>query len=162
MACKIEIPQGIQIPLNQNSPEKLADNINFSYLRSTRPLQPLVSVNTSDEGILQSASAVVLIDASIPISEVNPRIIQQFSYTNEGVPFLNFYICYDFKPVGSKTFNAYRFDFSVNWNDFSPNPVFDPKAPIPAPSSIKFITSFLWDEDPETSRGTVTTVKKGL
>ena len=154
------IPAGIEIPIT--SFKVIEEEVKFSFPRDSRPLQPLVAVEATKEGILKSVSAIAFIDTSVKdISENHFKVIQDFSYTNDKTPFLNFYICYDAKLTPERTFKVIRVNFDVDWNKYTPNKAYWPKKIAPKSSDITFITSFLWDEDPEGSRGTETVIRNG-
>ncbi|KAB1157427.1 hypothetical protein F7018_10910 [Tenacibaculum aiptasiae] len=155
------IPEGIEIPIT--SFKVIEEEVKFSFPRDSRPLQPLVAAEATKEGILKSVSAIAFIDTSVKdISDSHFKVIQDFSYTNDKTPFLNFYICYDAKLTPERTFKVIRVNFDVDWSKYTPNKAHRPNKTAPKPSDIKFITSFLWDEDPEGSRGTETTVKESV
>jgi hypothetical protein len=151
------IPQGVSLIFNFT---KLNADFSFSYARGIRPLQPMNAIKVVNNTI--EVSVVVFIDASINIESSNSQVIQDLSYTNDGQPYLNLYICYDTKPRTCKDFAGYKFDFTVNFNEstFTPNPAY-PKKIVPTINEIIHLTSFLWDEDPEASRGTEIEVEKG-
>jgi hypothetical protein len=147
------VPNGIQIPIT--SFEILQEGVQFSFPRDSRPLQPLVASDSTKDGVLSGVSAIAFIDSTVKnISEEHFTVIQDFSYTNIEEAFLNFYICYDAKLTADKTFNVVRINFDVDWNKYTPNKAYWPNKLAPKPNDITFITSFLWDEDPEGSRGT--------
>lgn len=138
----------------------LSSEISFDFQRdSMNPLQPLTATQVDSKGNLD-VSSIVFIDHLLTITKENTHIKQYLSYNNDGVPFLNFYIIYDAKPIKNKKFKAYQFNFTADFkqNGYTPNPI-RPNPNVPTLNDINFINTFLVDLDPELSRGTETTVK---
>lgn len=112
---------------------KLINKITFPNPRPSTPFPPLVQAYF-EENTLQ-VSAVVLIDSNATINT-----IQVFFDGNQLEP--NLYIAYDAPEVSSANFIAYQVDFN-----------------LPLENQPKKINTVVWNEDPETSRGTITTVQ---
>lgn len=153
-------PAGVELDFTLTN---LESEIAFTIPRGERPLQPLVSNETVGNEL--RVSVIVFVNDDIILTQDNTEVIQDLSYTNNREPYLNLYMCYDVPPHAGSTFKAYRFDFTANFSQsgYTPNHTLQP--PMPTPPNIKDIkqmTTFLWDEDPVTSRGTVTTVKDPL
>jgi hypothetical protein len=152
------VPQGVPIGFELTA---LEANISFSVNRGKKPLQPMAAIQVTGNSIV--VSAIAFIDASISIEQNNTYVIQDLSYTNDGQPFLNLYLCYDNILEEATSFKGYRFDFTVDFNEgtFTPNPT-NPLLSVPKLSQLSHLTTFLWDEDPEGSRGTETEVQSGV
>ena len=152
------VPQGVAIGFELTP---LDAKINFSVSRGKRPLQPMAAIKVDGNSI--QVSAIAFIDANIDVDQSNTSVIQDLSYTNNGQPYLNLYLCYDTILEVATSFKGYRFDFTVDFSErtFTPNRT-NSAHPVPTISQIQHLTTFLWDEDPETSRGTETEVEKGV
>lgn len=137
------LPPGKAIKEKNFEVTNLDTTVGFAFnSTSITPLSPIVQTSFNDEGALQ-VSAIVFIASSIDnpnLDYVSKKEIDLFS----GQEQLNFYITYDAEEVSAQEFNAYRMDITVN------NP----------PRNLAQIQTFLWDEDPKTSRGTLTTVEQ--
>lgn len=125
------------------------------------PVAQATVVEVNNEKVMQ-ISIVVFVDKN---SNVNPNngdlsVIQYFSYNKQKTPFANFYVCYDVKPEPGTEFEIFQLNFTADSSKagYTPNPK-SKDLPIPSIFNLKEIVSFLWDEDPVGSRGTVTTVK---
>ncbi|WP_111309226.1 hypothetical protein [Confluentibacter sediminis] len=122
--------------------QKLDAQISFAFnSTSKKPFGPLVQVSFSDTGALQ-VSAVVFVAAS-----ENPNfsgVNKQYVISSSGELELDFFIIYDEPEVRYQIFDAYRIDFIVE----------NPRA------DLVQIQTYLWDTDPVSSRGTVTTVSQ--
>ncbi|OEJ99241.1 hypothetical protein A8C32_08720 [Flavivirga aquatica] len=141
--ASIKKPPGRPINSKNVTVTPLDSQISFSYNSTTiKPLQPLVQVSFSPDRKLQ-ISAVVFIASSIERAEIS-SVNQESVISDAGETQLDFFIIYDAPEVSYQTFNAYRVDFVIE------NP----------PEDLAQIETYLWDEDPVTSRGTVTTVRK--
>ena len=102
------------------------------------PLCPAVSV-VENNGVL-NVVATVFIDAADSLSSLNVYISNSLLNGNTQV----IYFVYDYVEEVPQSLYPYTFTFQVT----------DPN------NTISFIESILWDEDPVSSRGTVTTVLK--
>ncbi len=141
----IQIPPGKLV-----APSIAADSIaEVNFLNpyrnfiTKRPLPPLVQ-NYYDKnmGILHMY-AIVFVDSNEDPGSFD--VYQQEIVSESGKSQLNFYITYDKPETRVSQFTGYRVNFAVRM----PNPGNPPTQ----------IETFLWDEDPRTSRGTVTTVQ---
>lgn len=129
-------PPGVE--LNNISFNITDQQIAFKNNRSQRPLPPLVQANFDvDENIL--VSTVCFLDAELDIKNVQV-------YWDCNVLKPNFYIAYNAKNSEVKVFRAYEVNFTLTKDKLL--------GMMP-----EVIETFVWDEDPITSRGTVTTVR---
>jgi hypothetical protein len=119
--------------------------IEFPEKKSKSLLSPLVEASYKDHKLL--ITAVIFVAPSK--NESLDLSIYQNCYTNiEGVPQLQFFVCYDMLESKSKDFFVYEVTFEAE------------KIPFDGGlSQIKTIQTFLWDVDPVASRGTVTNVQ---
>lgn len=124
------VPPGKKINSNFKS---LNSVIGFTRARSNEPLQPLVQAYY-ENGQLQ-VSAVAFIDVAQDI-----QTIEVFYDNTQKQP--TFYITYTAPETGASEFMAYQVNFTIE-----------------LASKPEVIESFVWDEDPRTSRGTYTTVQ---
>ncbi|WP_308990677.1 hypothetical protein QLS71_004265 [Mariniflexile litorale] len=135
------LPPGKPISKENVTVEKLDASINFSYnSASVIPLSPIVQ--TSYKGKVLQVSAIVFIPSLIEepnFSIVSKKRISLYSGKNQ----LNLYIAYCYEEVSSQNFDAYRVDIIIK----------------KLPRNLDKIQTFLWNEDPVTSRGTVTEVE---
>ncbi len=154
----IEWPAGIQLTNVKVSP--LGFQMKFPNPRHDKPLPPVVEATINDRKELE-ISIVVFISENARISPDELCVIQDFSYTNDRVPYSNFYVCYNVVPEPSSTFNIFQLDFVANPEGYTPNNTLPPMR-MPNILDLKEIVSFLLDQDPKLSRGTVTTVQSGV
>lgn len=121
----------------------LNSEITFAYnSTSLKPLAPLVQTSFNPNGDLQVSVVVFIASSEVPsLSGVN----QESVISDSGETQLDFFIIYNAPEKSYQTFSAFRVDFIVE------NP----------PADLVQIETFLWDEDPVTSRGTKTDVKRG-
>lgn len=141
----IKYPPGVCI---ENVNVNPIGSVCFPDNKSKALLPPIVQANFKDNKEKIAVQAVVFI-AKDEQSNLSLSIYQN-SYVNiEGIPQLQFFICYDMLETVAKEFNVYEVTFDadpISFDDFS---------------EIKTIITFLWDVDPVGSRGTVTTVQAG-
>lgn len=154
-------PAGVEVPKVLVS--KLDFQIKFPNPRHDKPLPPTVQATINDSKELE-ISIVVFVSENTNIDPDSLCVIQDFSYTNNKTPFANFYVCYDIAPVPCSTFNLFQLTFNAinSPEGYTPNGILPKDMPIPNILDLKEIVSFLWDEDPVGSRGTVTTVQQGV
>lgn len=138
----VTVPPGQPIQ-SKVSITPLNSEITFAYnSTSLKPLTPLVQASFNPEGDLQVSAVVFIASSEVPsLSGVN----QESVISDSGETQLDFFIIYDAPEKSYQTFSAYRVDFVIE------NP----------PADLVQIETFLWDEDPVTSRGTVTPVEQG-
>ncbi|VXA95247.1 conserved hypothetical protein [Flavobacterium sp. 9AF] len=124
-------PPGNLVP--EVSFSKLETNITFPNPRPSTPFPPLVQTYFENKQL--QVNAVVLINSQAGINE-----IEIYYDANSTIP--NFYVTYDATEMPSTNFTLYQVNFSVSI-DCQP----------------ETIQTVVWNEDPETSRGTITTVQ---
>ena len=139
----VTTPPGQPINRSLINITNLNSQIEFNYnSTSLKPLAPLVQVSYGPNRNLQVSAVVFIAASETPnLSAVN----QESVISDSGETQLDFFIIYDAPEQSYQTFNAYRVDFIVE------NP----------PADLVQIETFLWDSDPVTSRGVVTTVDGG-
>ncbi|MEN2414997.1 hypothetical protein [Flavobacterium mesophilum] len=127
--------------------KKSRGSINFPESKSKSLLSPLVEA-LYNNGTM-TITAVIFV-APLENEAIDLKIYQNW-YTNiEGFPQLQFFVSYDMSEKVSKDFLVYEVTFDAKSFPFQDQM-----------SQIKTIQTFLWDVDPVTSRGTVTTVQSG-
>ncbi len=126
----IIVPPGKEISSNFTS---LNSVIEFTRARSTEPLPPLVQAYY-ENGVLQ-VCAVAFIDKS-----QNIESISVFYDNSQKTP--TFYVTYTAPETEASEFMGYQVNFTIEM-----------------PNKPEEIMTFVWDEDPRTSRGTYTTVQ---
>lgn len=137
-------PPGKPIKSHQIETLNLNSTIEFSFNSSSeQPLQPLVQAIFNENNELQ-VSAVVFIasEETFNFKGVNFQSV----ISGDGTRQVDFFILYDDPEVSSEKFNVYRVDFTVKKDKL--------------PQNLGQIEVFLWDEDPVTSRGTVTEIQR--
>lgn len=124
------VPPGVEISSNFNS---LNSVIGFTRPRPTEPLPPLVQASY-ENGTLE-VSSVAFIDASQNIESITV-------YYDDSQKVPTFYLTYNAPETEASNFNGYQVNFTI---ELARQP--------------ELIETFVWDEDPRTSRGTYTTVQ---
>jgi len=139
-------------PPGKEIPKKFIDTtfigeIKFPLRKSKTLFSPVAEAFFVD-GII-TVNAIVFVDSKAKkTTEFN--VIQNCYIDIEGDPQLQFFVCYNLdEKEASKNFWVYEITFQVQ-----PIDPFDI-------SKVETLQTFLWDIDPITSRGTVTTVKRG-
>ena len=138
-------PPGELLPVKLDS--NSVGKIKFPERTNRMLLSPLVEAYFTKEKELL-VRAVVFI-AKKEDEDLDFRIYQNCYIDLEGNPQLQFFVAYDLIETKNTTFFVYEVDFTVSSIPYGPE----------ALSKIKKIETFLWDIDPVTSRGTVTTVQ---
>lgn len=123
-------PPGVEIPSEFKS---LNSVISFTRPRPTEPLPPLVQAYY-ENGILE-VSAVAFIDVNEKIESIT------VSY-DDSQEMPTFYVTYTAPETEASEFMGYQVNFTIELS-----------------SQPELIETFVWDEDPRTSRGTYTTVQ---
>lgn len=126
----IIVPPGKEISSNF---VPLNSVIDFTRDRPTEPLPPLVQA-FYENGVLQ-VCAVAFIDAS-----QNIETMSVFYDDSQKMP--TFYVTYTAPETEASEFKAYQVNFTIELQN-----------------KPEVIETFVWDEDPRTSRGTYTTVQ---
>jgi hypothetical protein len=137
-------PPGVKVPHDSVQVEKLeGTTLEFAFKSSTeQPLQPLVvsKINKKEE---LKISAVVFIAEDDNGNCVDPESIFvqcQKVISESGNWQLDFFIVYNAPETKAKNFQGYSVDVTIK----------------DVPEEIEHVCAFLWDDDPRTSRGTVT------
>ncbi|NHN27859.1 hypothetical protein FIA58_019450 [Flavobacterium jejuense] len=158
-SCTPVIPAGVLI--SDVKVTNLGFQITFPNPRHDKPLPPIAQVTINADSNME-ISIVVFVSKKTDVDLENLYVIQQFSYTNEQIPFANFYVCYDAVPKLCSVFNVFQLTFNAinSSKGYTPNMTLPNDMPMPDILDLKEIVSFLWDEDPKLSRGTVTTVQQ--
>lgn len=137
-------PPGFSIETTESTK---VGQISFPERRTRALLSPLVEAYLEDKNKKLLIRAVVFIAPDE--NAMNFTIYQNWFVNIEGTPQLQFFICYDMKEIEGKDFDIYEVSFYAVDTPFGKN----------AFSHLKTIETFVWDVDPVTSRGTVTTVQ---
>jgi len=105
----------------------------------------VATINTALDTI--QLMVVVFVPKTTPSSFI---ITQSYSTNASGYPELQFYICTDYLVhSGTNNFDGYQLNFTADATSLPEGVLL---------KDIVTIESFLWNKDPKTSRGTVTTV----
>ncbi len=123
-------PPGVEISSDFKS---LNSVIEFTRPRPTEPLPPLVQAYY-ENGVLE-VSAVAFIDASQKIESISV-----FYDDSQDLP--TFFVTYTAPETEASEFMGYQVNFTIKLSN-----------------QPELIETFVWDEDPRTSRGTYTTVQ---
>lgn len=145
--CPVIVPPpGIEIPAKDVKTTFIGE-IKFPLRKSKALFSPVVEAFLV--GDIITVNAVVYVDSKLKkITEFS--VIQNLYVDIEGDPQLQFFVCYDLEEQEeSKNFWVYEVTFQVQ-----------PILPFDI-TKVETIQTFLWDIDPETSRGTVTIVQPG-
>jgi hypothetical protein len=146
-ASKNVLPPGIPLNSNPNignvtitkivNPQTtIQTEITFPISNATIPLQPLTQAFYTPKNQYQLAVSSIVF---LPDNADGDDIIVYYD-DNQLKP--RFYLAYDAPEVDSKTFYAWSVDFNITLSN-----------------KPRVIKTYLWDIDPETSRGTETTVQ---
>jgi hypothetical protein len=142
-------PPGTDItPLKAANP---IGQVVFQQRKSVEILSPYVEAYYNANENTLSLNAIVYVNSNI-IEENNgtlPYSVFQNTYIDlDGHAQLQFFIVYDMPEELSGELSIYEIIFEA-----------DPKIFLGGLSNLKKIQTFLWDKDPETSRGTETPVR---
>ena len=133
--------------------------ISFPENKSKIPFSPIVQATLMNNGTFQ-VRAVFLVarkpkgqkeDEDHKEDELDFDIYQNWYVDLEGQRQLQFFIAYDILDDPQKDFDVYETSFTAKPYPYGEDTF----------ANIKTIQTFLWDIDPETSRGTETTVQVG-
>jgi hypothetical protein len=147
------------IPVQNVSPVINLGSIDFpnGLLNSTLPPINGITINYNADYPSQSTiniTVLFLIKQPLAVKHVSNNLLftvyQYFCLGNEGKPQLQFYIAYNQKSDPTDVYNYGQLSFSVTNASLE-----DIGLTI---ADIYSIQTFMWDVDPKTSRGTVTTV----
>ncbi|MGG8495793.1 hypothetical protein ACQY1Q_05215 [Tenacibaculum sp. TC6] len=121
-----------------------------------RPLPSLVEAKWNSEKNCIDIRTLIFVDSGAPLSSV--KVNQLFSVSNFGYSKLQLFIYCSKEEIekltkyGTKNkYKAYTLEFSTNNSTNFPEGI--------RLNDIKIVQTFLWNIDPETSRGTETTVQ---
>ena len=142
--CNPIAPPGVpaaNVSYDQAKNQGVNVQIAFSNKRPTTPLPPMVQANFNNDNSVIEVSAIVFIDENAVINGDNGIIVNW----DQNLLNPHCYITYNASEVATKNFNAYQVNFEINVDNTN------------LPSKISTV---VWDEDPETSRGTETSVQR--
>lgn len=128
--------------------------ISFPENTSKIPFAPIVQATLKKDGTFQIRAVFLVACKSIGQKgedELKFDIFQNWYVDLDGQRQLQFFIAYDIDDNIEKNFDVYEASFKAKKDPYGEN----------AFANIKTIQTFLWDIDPETSRGTETTVQQG-
>jgi len=114
------------------------------------PFSPIVQATFTDSETLQ-VRAVFLVSTNTALNndKLDFMIYQNWYVDLDGKRQLQFFITYDIDDAISKDFDVYEISFKAEKDPYGED----------AFKSVNTIQTFLWDIDPETSRGTETPVR---
>lgn len=134
-------------------------SLTFPVISGLAPLSPIGAPSPREKQLIPSPYNVhadysngeltVLATVLLPAPQLECTVTQVFSVDQNGDPRLLLYFCYDLEDSDYTQFFSKTYRLVVD--------------PTPFPSNfnlaeVKSIEFFVWNEDPKTSRGTVTTV----
>lgn len=122
----------------------------FPENASQIPFSPIVQASFTDSETLQ-IRAVFLVSTNTALNndKLDFMIYQNWYVDLDGKRQLQFFITYDIDDAISKDFDVYEISFKAEKDPYGED----------AFKSVNTIQTFLWDIDPETSRGTETPVR---
>ena len=124
--------------------------VSFPKRKSLGILSPYVEAYYDSKKNILTAKAVVYVDLTTQNIDFKCRVFQNCYIDLDGNAQLQFFIAYDTPEKVSKDFTIHEITFEAKAEYF-----------IGQFANVKTIQTFLWDIDPETSRGTETTVQHG-
>jgi len=126
--------------------------LNFPENASQIPFPPTVQATFIDSETLQ-VRAVFLVSNNTALNndKLDFMIYQNWYVDLDGKRQLQFFITYDIDDAVSKDFDVYEISFKAEKEPYGED----------AFKNVNIIQTFLWDVDPETSRGTETAVRHG-
>jgi len=163
-ATNIATPPGTKlfpndIPVLNQTHVKFQINVanNGSYTAplsalSINPRTPIVQAVASDENgdsyslNIYSICFIGYTGADPAVGSVSKNFNAYYEVNSDDASVMDIYISYNEPPIQASSFSAYQFTFQIT----------------NTPATIKTANVFLWDEDPETSRGTETAVRSGV
>jgi hypothetical protein len=125
--------------------------VSFPENNTQIPFSPIVQATFTDSETLQ-VRAVFLVSNNTQLNDgkLEFMIYQNWYVDLDGKRQLQFFITYDIDDAISTDFDVYEIGFKAEKDPYGED----------AFKSINTIQTFLWDIDPETSRGTETTVQR--
>ncbi len=124
--------------------------VSFPKRKSLGILSPYVEAYYDSKKNTLTAKAVVYVDLTTQNIDFKCRVFQNCYIDIDGNAQLQFFIAYDTPEKVSKDFTIHEITFEAKDEYF--------KGQL---ANVRSIQTFLWDIDPETSRGTETTVQAG-
>lgn len=126
--------------------------VSFPENNTQIPFSPIVQATFTDSETLQ-VRAVFLVSNNTQLNDgkLEFMIYQNWYVDLDGKRQLQFFITYDIDDAISTDFDVYEIGFKAEKDPYGED----------AFKSIEIIQTFLWDIDPETSRGTETNVQHG-
>ncbi|QOG03872.1 hypothetical protein [Flavobacterium sp. MDT1-60] len=141
-------PPGIDITPKDKDAVHSIGTVTFKKTKSAEVLSPYVEAYYDSHSNALLIQAVVYVDSPLVENEIlHYKIIQNTYIDIEGNPQLQFFIVYNMPEELSADLFIYEIVFNAN-DSF-----------IGGFSNLEKIQTFLWDSDPETSRGTETPVR---
>jgi len=146
----IDVPPGKNITHTIVTTAKSIGNVTFEETKSVEILSPYVEAYYSAKENTLTVNAIVYVDSAAVNEDGTLKYsIFQNSYIDiDGNPQLQFFIVYDMPEELLGNLSIYEIIFQADSDIFSGGL-----------SNVETIQTFLWDIDPVTSRGTVTTVQ---
>ena len=125
--------------------------VTFPENTSQIPFSPIVQATFTDSETLQ-VRAVFLVSTNTALNndKLDFMIYQNWYVDLDGKRQLQFFITYDIDDAISTDFDVYEISFKAEKDPYGED----------AFKNVKTIQTFLWDIDPETSRGTETAVER--
>jgi len=150
----------IAIPLSPKEGLDSSLNIHKQYLNNVRAIQPIVQASRNDhfQNPLSPSFIGIFLSATVyGYGELKKTLFQyNFSLGSEGNLQLDIYFSYNREVLAEKKDNGNKNKFNV-----FPYLLVFPESSIFGINTFETVRAFLLDDDPETSRGTVTTVQSG-
>ena len=142
------IPPGIDITPKDKDAVHSIGTVTFKKTKSAEVLSPYVEAYYDSHSNALLIQAVVYVDSPlVEKEELHFSVIQNTYIDIEGSPQLQFFIVYNMPEELSADLFIYEIVFNAD-SSF-----------IGGFSNLEKIQTFLWDSDPETSRGTETPVR---
>lgn len=124
--------------------------VTFPNNQEKIPFSPVVQAFKSSDNKNLHINAVVFVTSFGPANnELNFEIYQNQYVDLDGKLQVQFFICYDLLDDPGTVFDIYEISFDANKKPFGKHLFTD----------VNTIQTFLWDIDPDTSRGTETPVR---
>lgn len=149
-SCPTKIdPPGLDVTHKIGATANSIGNVTFEEAKSVEILSPYVEAYYNANANTLTVNAVVYVNSTAINADetLKYRIFQNTYIDLEGHAQLQFFIVYDMPEQLSGELSIYEIIFKADSSAF-----------IGGLSNLKTIQTFLWDIDPETSRGTVTVV----
>lgn len=137
-------------PMKPKTINKITTKKTVSFPENTSPIpfSPIVQATLMKDGTFQVRAVFMVAHKQ---DELDFKIYQNWYIDIEGQRQLQFFIAYDILDDPETEFDVYETSFKAEPYPYGKDTF----------ANITTIQTFLWDIDPETSRGTVTTVQQG-